>query len=526
MPETFIYHEADLQYLMDSLSCLRYSAQADRVYLLKCDNTGFGPDSFVLKIDWPANNDVSAVDFISLKNLPASFNAEFSSVLHKRSEVCEYPGRQADATSTTSIETKDTKSYFTFPLLIQERIYGVIRLERCHSLKEWLETEKELARRFCSLLGMASANDVSPEETPSTSSRDLLAANMVEAPFQSDSEALKNALARLKDAEEKLIYQEKLASIGKLLAGIVHELNSPLGAMRASADNLRSSLLQLFKELIPKTDMHMLKLTCSTADSIDLSNRLSTREERELREFMINELTANYQDISNPSVFSRAVVECGIDPKRRPELVSMILGHTNRDGLLSLLTEMMRVRRAIMTIATSAEKATKVMQGIKNYVHNGTDEFTPVNLNESIRNVMVLYTHQLKHGITDEILVPADATVYGNSEKLSQVWSNIISNAIQAMDNKGHIAINCDEWEAGFVVKISNTGPQIPEDNISLIFEPLFTTKPIGQGSGVGLALVRQILDAHQGKINVDSTPEVTSFTIWLPKYVEQHGAE
>jgi len=157
---------------------------------------------------------------------------------------------------------------------------------------------------------------------------------------------------------------------------------------------------------------------------------------------------------------------------------------------------------------------------LKSYAHfDSKQEKVQANLHDGIETVLTLYQNQLKHGI--EVVKN-----YGNLPKivcypdeLNQVWTNLIHNALQAMDYKGMLTIETQQHEANIVLKFTDNGTGIPPEVITKIFQPFFTTKSAGEGSGLGLDIVRKIVEKHEGTIAVESVPGQTTFTVSLPIY-------
>jgi signal transduction histidine kinase len=139
------------------------------------------------------------------------------------------------------------------------------------------------------------------------------------------------------------------------------------------------------------------------------------------------------------------------------------------------------------------------------------------NIIDGLDVVLTLYHNQIKHGV--EVVkkyqdVPA---VRCAPDELNQVWTNLIHNALQAMKNQGQLEIAIFQQNSQVVTQITDSGPGIPDEIKGRIFEPFFTTKAAGEGSGLGLDICRRIIDNHQGKIEVESRPGKTTFSVWLP---------
>ena len=188
-------------------------------------------------------------------------------------------------------------------------------------------------------------------------------------------------------------------------------------------------------------------------------------------------------------------------------------------------------------ILTAVERMSKIVFALKSYAHSdASGEATSARVTDGMDVVLTLYYNQLKHGI-DVVKQYADTPpIRCYPDELNQVWTNLIHNAIQAMQGKGRLEITvkptpCPSEEgkqstpllggagggSGIVVEITDSGPGIPDNVKDRIFEPFFTTKPAGEGSGMGLDICKKILDKHQGRIEFESQPGRTTFRVWLP---------
>jgi signal transduction histidine kinase len=169
------------------------------------------------------------------------------------------------------------------------------------------------------------------------------------------------------------------------------------------------------------------------------------------------------------------------------------------------------------------DRAARIVYALKNYVRQDVAA-VPVyaSVSEGINTVLTLYQNQIKQGIEVKKTYTSVPLLLCHPEELIQVWSNLISNAIQAMNYRGQLAIALSTQNQHIVVQISDTGSGIPDHIKARMFEPFFTTKPLGEGSGLGLSIVRKIVDKHCGRIEVESRIGQTIFQVWLPLSVNQ----
>ena len=186
--------------------------------------------------------------------------------------------------------------------------------------------------------------------------------------------------------------------------------------------------------------------------------------------------------------------------------------------MVGYVSEYVHLHRGVSAIEHAIRRIQRIVGGLKSYSHLDQDAGAQdADIHEGIEQTVELLDHLLAHGITVTRRYGAIPRVPVFVDELNQVWTNLIHNAVQALDGQGEIAIETDEVADGVVVRVIDDGPGIPVEVHPRLFEPFFTTKPRGEGSGLGLSIVRRILDRHGGKIAVDSLPGRTCFEVWLP---------
>lgn len=399
-----------------------------------------------------------------------------------------------------TLEKYQAKAYAIVPIFLEEQLWGLLGAYQNDQARAWLDSEIDLMQQIATQLAVA-----------------LQQAEYVHQ-LEQQTRSLEITLKELKLAQEHLIQQEKLAALGQLVAGIAHEINTPLGAIQASAGNNTKALIEAISEL-PKLYQYLnteeKELFFSLLDSAIVSKPLfSSREKRPLKRKLINQLKA--QDISNTRNIADLLIDIGIHDQADPFMG--LLKHSQVDWILDLAYNLTRLLINNKTITTSVEKANKVVFALKNYARfDQTGEKQLVNITEGLDTVLEIYHNQLKHKI--EVLRDYQDTpeILCYPDELIQVWTNLIHNGIQAMDDGGTLNILTIAENRGIKVEISDSGCGISPDVRDKIFEPFFTTKPTGEGSGLGLHICQKIIDKHQGQITLDSNPGQTIFSIWLP---------
>lgn len=322
------------------------------------------------------------------------------------------------------------------------------------------------------------------------------------------------ALAELKKTQDQLVRSEKLASLGHLVAGIAHEINTPLGAITASAEILNSRMASAFESSMgPYSDLseEQQALVLETLRESAEAPQLRGREARNARKEIGQGLAK--QGIADAREAATALIELGYSPDS--DFWPRLAQHPEADVIVKVASPLAILLRNAHNIGSATTKAKKIVMALKTFARTNIDDVrAPVNLASSIETVLTLYQNHLKSGVEVDIDIDKSLIVQGDNDALTQVWTNLIHNAIQAMKGAGHIGIRGAQEEDYAVLRFRNNGPPIPADVLPRIFEPFFTTKPEGEGTGLGLDIVRQIVEAHSGAISAESNDEWTEFSV------------
>ncbi|MCU0535014.1 MAG: transporter substrate-binding domain-containing protein [Hydrococcus sp. Prado102] len=332
------------------------------------------------------------------------------------------------------------------------------------------------------------------------------------------TQELTQTLENLKKAQAELIQSEKMAALGQLIAGVAHEINTPLGAIRSSIENIAgflqenlTKLPQTFQSIPVEYQPCFVSLLNNSNSS---TNLLTSKEKRKLKR-QLNELLED-EEIGDAEDVSDILIDMGA--YEQIDTILPMLKSPQGKEILMLAYELGTLKTSASIITTATDRAAKMVFALKNYSHHDyIGEKEVANILEGIETVLTLYHNKLKHGVEVIKTYGEIPSILCYADELNQVWTNLVHNALQAMNYRGTLTIDVQARSQHIVVSITDSGTGIPPEIASRIFEPFFTTKRAGEGSGLGLDIVKKIVDKHEGKIEVESVPGKTSFIVYLP---------
>jgi len=248
--------------------------------------------------------------------------------------------------------------------------------------------------------------------------------------------------------------------------------------------------------------------------SLQSKSTLTAREERQLKRVLIRQL--EIYSVEKPAIVADTLVDMHIYNEIEPFL--SLLNTSESPVILQTAYKLSGLQRSTHIIETAVEQASKVVFALKNYArYDHSGEKTHANIVEGIEMVLTLYHNQIKQGIDVNRKYVELPLIMCYPDELNQVWTNLIHNALQAMNHKGTLNIEVQIDNDTLLIKITDDGAGIPDEIQTKIFEPFFTTKPPGEGSGLGLDIVKKIIAKHEGDITVTSKAGQTTFCIALP---------
>jgi signal transduction histidine kinase len=318
---------------------------------------------------------------------------------------------------------------------------------------------------------------------------------------------------------------EKMLALGKLSAGLAHELNNPASAVVRSAAMLRETLalrrrygILLRGEAIPPQAQAIIAtLTESINDCLNVNHKDALE-----RADLAADLADWLDEQGAPSELAGDLVDADLTREKLAPLTTLISKEAFNSGL-RILTSDYQVLCLTGEIEDASRRISDLIQAVKSYSYMDQTPLSEVDVEPGIDVTLRMFQHQLKHGIQVERKFDGHLPkIPANGSELNQVWTNLIDNAIAAMAKlpEGEKVLEVHTaLEPDFVlVEIADNGPGVPPEIQGRIFDPFFTTKPVGEGTGLGLDIVQRIIRSHHGLIRLESKPGRTAFQVRLPR--------
>ena len=338
---------------------------------------------------------------------------------------------------------------------------------------------------------------------------------------------LGNMAMRLQKMQGMIVQQEKMASLGTLAAGLMHELNNPGSAARRAAAQLRENLMRMHEltAKFSKTEMTREQKECmfelqDRALSVTKPMMMNSLEQSDAEEALAEWMEG--ANIENAWKLAPTLVSIGLNASELECTRAEFPGASLSDAL-SWLGALASSMQLVGTIEESIGRVSDLVHAVKSYAYEGRGQKQDVDVNESIYATLVILGHKLRE---KEIVVEKDfaadlPVLHTECSGLNQIWTNLLDNAIDAVPQHGHIRIKTWVDQAttgkGLCVSIADNGSGIPLESQQHIFDPFYTTKAVGVGSGLGLGIVSRIVDQYNGVIRFSSTPGNTEFLVRLP---------
>lgn len=326
---------------------------------------------------------------------------------------------------------------------------------------------------------------------------------------------------RVREATRYEQQRDRLVSLGKLSAGLAHELNNPAAAAKRATAQLRDTLKRIKdashelgrRELTPTQKAEIEKLEAfftqrdePPPDPLAISD-LEDKIDSLLRSHGQNDLWQLASELA----------QRGIQPASLESLFENLDAATARAALVRIAASV-EIASLLKEIESSTSRISDLVLAIKQYTYMDQSPVQNVDIVKSLETTLTILNHKLKRGVqVKREYQPIPLLVNSFGSELNQVWTNLIDNAIDAMSGQGELRVRTFREDGCVVIEVGDNGPGIPAEVRGHIFEPFFTTKAVGEGTGLGLDTVQRIVKKHRGNIQVKSNPGDTRFQVRLP---------
>jgi signal transduction histidine kinase len=486
--------------------------QVDRVYVFDYD---YENETTSNLYEWCENGidpQIEHLQNISFVDVPVWVKT------HSRGESIVVPNVQELPPSNFRelIEVQGIQSLVAIPMMDGDTCIGFVGFDAVKGLRSFSEEERGLLELYAQML-------VNISQRTNYMKQIQQAKNDIEEINRGLELQVQEKTKTNLELAKSIADQEKMVTIGEIASGIAHDLNTPLGAIKSGAENIRYTLETLFHDTIYKCTPEQIGFACERASKTQIELFVGGLQQRKETGVFKAFLKENYSHLSSGEIESLAM---GLVKNRvnihDTDLISSIVSVANSKDFLELIYHIQMTRNFVDTILSSGERASQVINDLRSFIRDKkTSDKTVINIQQNIATVLNIFNYELKRNTDVQFLVDSSLSIVGIDIRLFQLWSNLIKNAIESMsdiEQRGLLRIVSSQTDTHITISIENNGPKIPQEIQDRIFEKFFTTKAAKNGSGLGLSIVSSIIQEHNAELELFSNELVTKFIVKFKK--------
>jgi len=494
----------------ESLAFIGRFLEVDRVYIFEYNHEKFTTSN---TYEWCAKGIEPEIE--NLQEIPFDYIPDWVNLHFQNQDMfIENVDLLEDGSLKEILQPQGIKSLLALPMFSGGKCIGFVGFDSVNSLKAYSKDERHLMKVFSEMLVNIFERS-KYIETIQNAQKDIQRYNgyleeMVEIETRKNIELTKS-----------IADQEKLVTIGEISSGIAHDLNTPLGSAQIGLESIDYIVKKLFEESIPNLTYEEIQTIYAIAQQRKLEFFQSTFKVREeilkFNTLLTAEFSLNEEDTES---LSKLFVQSQIKDDER-ELISRILDLPNRKQSLNMLFMLLNMRNLIDSSIISTQRAAEVVGNLKTFIKSPeNDLLKDIHLHSSLQSVLSIFNHEIRNKVILEFDVASNLVIKGYEVKLFQLWSNLIKNALEAMQqsNERKLIIRASEQSNSIHVAISNTGEMIPAELREKIFDKFFSTKTHKSGTGLGLSIVKTIIEEHNARLDLESNEDLTTFVVTFKK--------